>query len=116
MRIGELCAGYGGLSLALHQINPTAHIAWYSETDPDAAAVMAAHHPTAVNHGDITAVNWATVGHVDILTAGFPCQPFSAAGNRTGAADQRHLWPSGVLPAIAALRPPRWYSKTCQDS
>jgi DNA (cytosine-5)-methyltransferase 1 len=41
---------------------------------------------------------------VDILTAGYPCQPFSTAGNRKGTTDERHLWPY-IKEAISVLRP-----------
>jgi DNA (cytosine-5)-methyltransferase 1 len=56
------------------------------------------------NLGDIKTVNWADVPPVDILTGGYPCQPFSHAGSRKGKEDERHLWPY-VRDAIAALRP-----------
>lgn len=103
--IAELCAGYGGLAMALHLLDQEARLAWVAETDPDASTVLAAHHPETPNHGDITAINWANVEQVDILAGGWPCQPFSAAGARRGTDDARHLWPVGVLPAVSTLRP-----------
>jgi len=104
LTVGGQCEGYGGMFEALRTLIPVAH-AWYAETDPDASAVLAHHYPGVKNLGDITAVDWRDVDPVDILTSGFPCQPMSNAGPRLGAADPRHLWPTGVLPAIEILRP-----------
>jgi DNA (cytosine-5)-methyltransferase 1 len=59
-----------------------------------------------LNHGDISKIDWASVEPIDILTAGYPCQPFSVAGNRQGSNDARHLWPY-IKEAISVLRP-RW--------
>lgn len=66
--------------------------------------ILAHHYPGVPNHGDVTTLDWSTVEPVDILTGGYPCQPFSAAGNRKGEADDRHLWPY-VREAIRHLRP-----------
>ena len=99
MKIGSLFTGYGGLDQAIE-----GELAWYSEIDPAACKVLATHYPDVSNLGDITKIDWATVPRVDILTGGYPCQPFSHAGNRKGKDDERHLWPY-VLTAINALRP-----------
>ena len=99
MRVGSLFTGYGGLDLAID-----GELAWYSEIDKAACQVLAAHHPGVPNLGDITAINWADVEPVDVITGGYPCQPFSTAGNRKGKNDVRHLWPN-VLDAIRAIRP-----------
>jgi DNA (cytosine-5)-methyltransferase 1 len=51
-------------------------------------------------------VDWSNVEPVDILTAGYPCQPFSTAGQRKGSADERHLWPY-IKDIISHLQPER---------
>jgi DNA (cytosine-5)-methyltransferase 1 len=79
-------------------------LAWYSEIEPAACTVLAAHYPDVPNLGDITAVDWSAVEPVDVITGGYPCQPFSHAGKRKGTKDERHLWPY-VRDAISALRP-----------
>ncbi len=102
-RIGSLFSGYGGLDLAVQRVYG-GEVVWYSEIDKHACTVLAARHPGVLNLGDITAVDWATVPPIDILTGGYPCQPFSHAGQRKGTNDERHLWPY-VRDAIVALRP-----------
>ena len=101
MRVGSLFSGYGGLDLAVG-----GDLAWYSEIEPAAIKVMEAHHPGVPNLGDITKVDWAEVEPVDVITGGYPCQPFSNAGSRKGTKDERHLWPC-VRDAISAIRPKR---------
>ena len=56
--------------------------------------VLKHHFPNAIQHGDIKELDaTAYAGRVDILTGGFPCQPYSLAGKRKGKEDDRHLWP-----------------------
>ena len=103
MKVGSLFTGYGGLDMAV--INTFGgEVAWYSEIDKAACQVLAVDYPGIDNLGDITKVNWSEVPPIDILTGGYPCQPFSSAGNRKGKNDVRHLWPYVAL-AIDALRP-----------
>jgi DNA (cytosine-5)-methyltransferase 1 len=103
VRVGSLFTGYGGLDMAV--INTFGgEVAWYSEIDKAACQVLAVDYPEIENLGDITKVDWSAVAPVDILTGGYPCQPFSAAGNRKGKNDERHLWPY-VCSAVNALRP-----------
>jgi DNA (cytosine-5)-methyltransferase 1 len=101
MRVGSLFSGYGGLDMAVG-----GELAWYSEIEVAACRVMEAHHPGVPNLGDITKVDWSQVEPVDVITGGYPCQPFSTAGNRKGKHDERHLWPH-VRDAIGAIRPRR---------
>lgn len=56
--------------------------------------VLKHHFPNAIQYGDIKELDaTAYAGRVDILTGGFPCQPYSLAGKRKGKEDERHLWP-----------------------
>lgn len=103
MRIGSLCSGYAGLDMAVESVTG-ATTAWFCEYDRDPSKILAHHWPDVPNHGDVWHTDWSQVEPVDILTAGYPCQPFSHAGKRKGADDPRHLWP-GVARAIGALRP-----------
>ena len=99
MRVGSLFTGYGGLDMAVG-----GDLAWYAEIEPAACQVLTQHHPDVPNLGDITKIDWSQVEPVDIITGGYPCQPFSHAGSRKGKNDERHLWPY-VRDAIHALRP-----------
>lgn len=89
MKAAALCAGYGGLEMGLAMAGVDIELAWCAEIDNNAAAVMAARHPSAPNLGDLTQITDPPA--VDIVTAGFPCQPVSMAGNRKGIHDERWL-------------------------
>jgi DNA (cytosine-5)-methyltransferase 1 len=104
MKIGSLCTGYGGLDLAVEQ-HFNADTVWCAEFDKYASQVIKKHF-NIPNYGDIKNINWAEVEPIDILTAGYPCQPFSHAGYRKGTDDERHIFPY-ILEAISVLRP-RW--------
>lgn len=104
MRLGSLCTGYGGLDLGAElALGPLEHV-WHAEIDPDASKVLAAHWPDVPNLGDLTAVDWTRVEPVDVLTAGYPCQPLSLAGQRRGMEDERWIW-DDIARAIRVLRP-----------
>lgn len=101
--VGSLCSGYGGIELALSSVLDC-DLAWFAEFEDAPAKVMTHHHPGVPNMHDLTKIDWTTVAPVDVITAGFPCQPFSHAGKRLGANDERHLWPH-IAQAIDVLRP-----------
>lgn len=67
--------------------------------------VLAYHFPNSIPHHDITKTDFTIYrGRVDILTGGFPCQPYSVVGEQKGSADERHLWPE-MLRAIRQIKP-----------
>lgn len=103
VRVGSLFSGYAGLDLAVEQVLG-ATPAWFVEFDKHPSTILAQRFPGVPNYGDITRVDWSAVEPVDVLTGGYPCQPFSHAGNRKGTNDERHLWPY-VKTALRLLRP-----------
>ncbi len=100
---GSLCSGYSGLDSGVQSVLGGRTV-WVSEFDDDASRVLDYHWSDVPNLGDLTATDWTRVPPVDVITAGFPCQPFSHAGLRLGANDPRHLWPH-ISHAIGVLRP-----------
>lgn len=102
LTIGSLCTGYGGLDMAVETVFD-ARTSWVSEVDVNACRVIDQRWGLP-NIGDLTTVRWDEVPPVDILTAGYPCQPFSHAGKRKGSKDVRHLWPS-IMGAVESIRP-----------
>lgn len=102
MKIGSLCTGYGGLDIAVEAYF-NAETIWCAEYDKHASYLIEERF-NIPNYKDIKSVDWATVEPIDILTAGYPCQPFSLAGSRQGSNDERHLWPY-IKEAISVLRP-----------
>lgn len=83
IRAGEVCAGYGGLSLSIRDKHPT----WMTEVDKHASRVLRDRFPCTSNLGDMASVNWADVARVDVLLGGTPCQDLSLAGRRAGMAE-----------------------------
>lgn len=100
--VGSLFSGIGGIDLGLERVGMT--VKWQSEIEPYSCRVLAKHWPHVPNLGDIREVNWEEVERVDVIAGGYPCQPFSLAGQRNGTEDPRHLWPE-MLRAISVLRP-----------
>jgi DNA (cytosine-5)-methyltransferase 1 len=69
--------------------------------------VLNHYWPDAISYDDITKTDFTKHnGTIDIISGGFPCQPYSTAGKRKGKEDERHLWPQ-MLRAIREIQP-RW--------
>ena len=98
-----LFEGIGGFSLAARWMGWET-IAW-CEWNQFCQKVLNYHFPKAKQHGDITTTDFSIYrGQCDIVTGGFPCQPYSLAGKRLGKEDERHLWPH-MLRAIREIKP-----------
>ena len=105
-----LCAGYGGIELALHRVIRNLRTVALCEIEAFACANLVAKMEAGLMDcapiwTDLKTFPWADFrDRVDILTGGYPCQPFSAAGKRLGTEDPRHLWPF-IADGIRILRP-----------
>jgi len=84
----DLFSGIGGFALAAQAAGYST--IGFSEIEPYACKILKCHWPDVPNLGDIRNVRGI---RADLVTGGFPCQPFSLAGERRGAADDRALWP-----------------------
>jgi len=103
MTHASLFSGIGGPEVAAQMLG------WenifHCEINPFGRAILEYHFPNSVSYEDITKTDFTRWnGRVDVLTGGFPCQPFSYAGKRGGANDDRYLWPQ-MLRAISECRP-----------
>jgi DNA (cytosine-5)-methyltransferase 1 len=99
MRLGSLCTGVGGIELGLG-IEPV----WVADNNKYASKLLDIRHPSVPNLGDLTTIDWMQVEWCNILTAGYPCQPFSNAGLKKGINDERHIFPF-IAEGIRILRP-----------
>ena len=98
-----LFEGIGGFSLAARWMGWET-LAW-CEWNEFGQKVLRHHFPEAEGFGDIKKTDFTKYANrIDIITGGFPCQPYSNAGKRKGKEDERHLWPS-MLRAIREVQP-----------
>jgi DNA (cytosine-5)-methyltransferase 1 len=103
MKHGSLFSGIGGFDLAAEWMGweNIFHCEWM----PFPRQVLHYHFPKSISYEDITKTDFTIHrGFIDILTGGFPCQPYSSAGKRLGKEDERHLWPH-MLRAIQEINP-----------
>ncbi len=98
----DLFSGIGGFSLAADWVwDDVEHT--FCDNDLFCQEVLKKHWPNSKIHGDIRQLRGEPV---DLVTGGFPCQPFSVAGKRRGTQDDRDLWPE--MARIIAESKPRW--------
>ena len=105
MNHASLFSGIGGFDLAAewNGWNNVFNCEW--EEFP--RKVLKHHFPNAKQYGDIKDFKATQYrGRIDVLSGGFPCQPFSVAGKRKGSEDERHLWPE-MLRVVGECKP-RW--------
>lgn len=101
----DLFSGVGGFALAAKWVGW--QTSGFVEIDPFCQKVLAKHWPGVQIESDIRDITGRTFPErPDIITGGFPCQPFSVAGKRRGTADDRHLWPEMVR--VIKEYKPRW--------
>ena len=99
---GSLFSGIGGFDLAASWCG--IGTLWQVENDPFCQKELAKHFPEARQYGDINEIDFGELEPVDIISGGFPCQPFSVAGKQEGTGDDCYLWPK-MLDVIRAVRP-----------
>ena len=100
---GSLFSGIGGFDLAAEWMGW--ENVFHCEWNDFGKKVLNYYWPNAISYDDITKTDFTIHrGTIDVLTGGFPCQPFSTAGKRKGTADDRHLWPE-MLRAIREIKP-----------
>jgi DNA (cytosine-5)-methyltransferase 1 len=92
LRVLDLFSGVGGFSLGLERTGGFETVA-FCEIEEFPRKVLAKHWPGVPIHQDVRKLKGSDVGAVDVICGGYPCQPFSTAGRRLGAEDDRHLWP-----------------------
>ena len=105
LRVLDLFSGIGGFSLGLERTGGFQTVA-FCEIEQFPRKVLKKHWPDVPCHKDVRELTGHEFEGIDVICGGYPCQPFSTAGKRQGADDDRHLWPE-VNRLLAAIRP-RW--------
>lgn len=115
LRVLDLFSGSGGMSLGLERTGGFQTVA-HCEIEPFARRILHKHWPEVRCYDDVTTADFAALGPVDLVTAGFPCQDISFAGKGAGLAGERsglfwHViraaslvgWPQLLLENVAGL-------------
>ena len=106
LRHVDLCSGIGGFSLGFEWAELSKPVL-FCDIEPWSRQILAKHWPDVPIAEDVKELANDPDGLVpdcDIITAGYPCQPFSVAGDRRGQEDDRHIWPE-IFTIIKAKRP-----------
>ena len=106
MRHVDICSGIGGFALGFQWAELSSPVL-FCDIEPWSRKILAKHWPDVPIAEDVKELANDPDGLVpdcDIITAGYPCQPFSLAGERRGSEDDRHIWPY-ILSIVEAKRP-----------
>ncbi len=107
LRHVDLCSGIGGFSLGFEWAELSEPVV-FCDIDKWCRKILAQHWPDVPIYNDVKEIaddsEKFIPGGCDILTAGYPCQPFSLAGQRKGEEDDRHIWPY-IMQIIKQQRP-----------
>lgn len=101
----DLFSGIGGFALACQMVGGIETVA-FCERDKFAQTILKKHWPNVPICNDIHELKGDEYGTIELITGGYPCQPFSSAGKRRGTEDDRHLWPE--MRRIIETARPRW--------
>ncbi len=105
MTVGSLFAGIGGIDLGFEQSG--FQVLWANEIDSDACKTYRLNFPNVeLIEGDVRKIDPYTLRPVDIITAGFPCQPFSVCGQKKGFSDERGNLFFEIMRVADVLQPP----------
>lgn len=112
---GSLFSGIGGPEIAAEEMG------WknmfHCEINPFGRKILDYWFPNSKSYEDITKTNFTEWrGKINVLTGGFPCQPFSCAGQRKGAEDDRYLWPEMLRARYGRFSPIGLLVKTLLES
>jgi len=105
MRAFDMFAGFGGASHALNLAGIDHEIVGFSEINRHASKCYSLNFPEIKNYGNATKINTEELPDFDILTAGFPCQPFSVSGKCLGEQDVRGTLFREVLRITESKKP-----------
>jgi DNA (cytosine-5)-methyltransferase 1 len=100
----DLFSGIGGFALAAKWVGIST--VGFCELDEPCIKVLKKNFPGVHIHKDIKSLNGEKYEKVDIITGGYPCQPFSVAGSQKAQEDDRHLWPE--MRRVIAQAKPKW--------
>lgn len=107
IRVFDMFAGYGGAEFALNKARINNRCVGFSEIKKAAIICFNNNHPNIKNFGDCTKINIKKIPDFDLITGGFPCQPFSEAGKHKGELDIRGTLFYDII-RIAEIKKPRY--------
>jgi DNA (cytosine-5)-methyltransferase 1 len=107
IKVFDMFSGYGGAEFALKKAQINHECIGFSEIKKHAIKCFENNHPGIKNFGDCTLIKIEELPDFDLLTGGFPCQPFSEAGKHLGELDTRGTLFHDII-RIAEAKHPRW--------